>query len=83
LLTLHNNATNSLRFIQTYIGANDVKWILTQKSNNVDYPIFNFRNGNVCIGTTAILPGLASEIASIDGTGKDIQRVRRPSHRAD
>jgi hypothetical protein len=26
---------------------------LTQKSNNVDYPIINFLNGNICIGTTA------------------------------
>jgi hypothetical protein len=53
MLTFQNDATNSLRLIQTYIGTNDVKWILTQKSNNVDYPIFNFRNGNICIGTTA------------------------------
>jgi hypothetical protein len=53
MFTLQNNATNTLRFNQTFIGANDMKWIITQKSNNIDYPIFNFRNGNIVVGTTS------------------------------
>jgi hypothetical protein len=51
MLTLQNNATNSLRFAQVYIGANDQKWLLIQKTNNVDNTIFNFRNGNIAVGT--------------------------------
>jgi hypothetical protein len=51
MLTLVNNSTNSLRLAQVYIGANDMKWLLIQKTNNVDNTIFNFRNGNIAVGT--------------------------------
>ena len=51
MLTLRNDVNNSLRFNQVYIGANDVKWLLIQKTNNVDNTIFNFRNGNIAVGT--------------------------------
>jgi hypothetical protein len=53
MFILQNNSTNSLRFIQTFRLLNDNLWTMTQKSNNVDYPIFTFRNGNICVGTTA------------------------------
>jgi hypothetical protein len=51
MFSLINNSTNSLRFSQVYIGANDQKWLLIQKTNNVDNTIFNFRNGNIAVGT--------------------------------
>ena len=51
MFSLVNNSTNSLRFSQVYIGANDQKWLLIQKTNNVDNTIFNFRNGNIAVGT--------------------------------
>jgi hypothetical protein len=51
MFSLVNNATNSLRFAQVWIGANDQKWLLIQKTNNVDNTIFNFRNGNIAVGT--------------------------------
>jgi hypothetical protein len=51
MFALLNNANNSLRFAQVYIGANDMKWLLIQRTNNVDNTIFNFRNGNIAVGT--------------------------------
>ena len=51
MFELRNNATNNLRFNQTWIGANDMRWQLIQKSNNVDYPLINFRNGKISVGT--------------------------------
>ena len=51
MFELRNNATNNLRFNQTWIGANDMRWQLIQKSNNVDYPVINFRNGKISVGT--------------------------------
>jgi hypothetical protein len=51
MFELRNNATNNLRFNQTWIGANDMRWQMIQKSNNVDYPLINFRNGNISVGT--------------------------------
>ena len=41
MLTIQNNATNSLRFNQVFQALNDQKWLLIQKSNNVDYNLFN------------------------------------------
>ena len=51
MFSLVNNSTNSLRFAQVWIGTNDQKWLLIQKTNNVDNTIFNFRNGNIAVGT--------------------------------
>ena len=51
MFELRNNATNNLRFNQTWIAANDMRWQLIQKSNNVDYPLINFRNGKISVGT--------------------------------
>jgi hypothetical protein len=51
MFSLVNNSANSLRFSQVYIGANDQKWLLIQKTNNGDNTIFNFRNGNIAVGT--------------------------------
>jgi hypothetical protein len=51
MFELRNNTTNNLRFNQTWIGANDMRWQLIQKSNNVDYPLINFRNGKISVGT--------------------------------
>ena len=39
MFLLQNNATNNLRFTQTFQALTDQKWILKQKSNNVDYNI--------------------------------------------
>jgi hypothetical protein len=52
MFILQNNETNSLRFNQTFQLVNDNKWIMIQKSNNIDYNI-NTNNKvhlNVTIG---------------------------------
>jgi hypothetical protein len=69
MLTLQNNATNSLRFIQTFQLVNGNKWTMTQKSNNVDYPLFTFRNGNICVGTTANPTHKLDVVGDINITG--------------
>ena len=51
MLTLQNNATNSLRVKQNFLGTNDFTYNLIQKNNNVDYPAFTFKNGQVAVGT--------------------------------
>ncbi len=51
MFSLVNNSTNSLRFAQVWLTANDQKWLLIQKTNNVDNTIFNFHNGKIAIGT--------------------------------
>jgi hypothetical protein len=53
MLTLRNDVNNTLRFTQTFIGANDMRFTIIQKTNNVDNPILNFRNGNIAIGTNS------------------------------
>jgi hypothetical protein len=34
-------------------GYTDMKWVMIQKSYNVDYPLLNFRNGNITVGTNS------------------------------
>jgi hypothetical protein len=48
------DTTNGLRFQQTLIAANDVRYDVIQKTNNVDSttPAMSFYKGNVGIGTT-------------------------------
>jgi len=48
------DTTNGIRFRQTLVAANDVRYDLIQKTNNVDYtaPVISFYKGNVGIGTT-------------------------------
>jgi hypothetical protein len=54
ILTMRYDTTNGLRFQQTLVAANDVRYDVIQKTNNVDYtsPVISFYKGNVGIGTT-------------------------------
>ena len=54
ILTMRYDTTNGLRFQQTLIAANDVRYDVIQKTNNVDSttPTMSFYKGNVGIGTT-------------------------------
>jgi len=54
ILTMRYDTTNGLRFRQTLVAANDVRYDVIQKTNNVDYtsPVISFYKGNVGIGTT-------------------------------
>jgi hypothetical protein len=70
MFELRNNATNTLRFIQSWIGANDMKWLVYQKSNNVDYPLFNFRNGKIAIGTNSNPAYMVEVVGDINLTGE-------------
>jgi len=54
MFILQNNATNSLRVKQNFIGTNDFTYNVIQKNNNVDYPAFTFKNGQVAVGTTNV-----------------------------
>jgi hypothetical protein len=69
MLTIQNNATNSLRFNQVFQALNDQKWLLIQKSNNVDYNIFNFRNGKICVGTSANPAYMLDVVGDVNVTG--------------
>jgi hypothetical protein len=69
MLTLQNNANNSLRFQQVFQLLNDQKWILKQKSNNVDYNLFNFRNGKICVGTSANPAYMLDVVGDVNITG--------------
>jgi hypothetical protein len=53
ILTMRYDTTNGIRFCQTLVAANDVRYDLIQKTNNVDYtaPVISFYKGNVGIGT--------------------------------
>jgi hypothetical protein len=53
ILTMRYDTTNGIRFRQTLVAANDVRYDLIQKTNNVDYtaPVISFYKGNVGIGT--------------------------------
>jgi hypothetical protein len=53
ILTMRYDTTNGLRFQQTLVAANDVRYDVIQKTNNVDYtsPVISFYKGNVGIGT--------------------------------
>jgi hypothetical protein len=54
ILTMRYDTTNGLRFQQTLIAVNDVRYDVIQKTNNVDSttPTMSFYKGNVGIGTT-------------------------------
>jgi hypothetical protein len=54
ILTMRYDTTNGIRFQQTVVAANDVRYDVIQKTNNVDYttPVISFYKGNVGIGTT-------------------------------
>jgi len=56
ILTMRYDTTNGLRFQQTLVAANDVRYDVIQKTNNVDYtsPVISFYKGNVGIGTATI-----------------------------
>jgi hypothetical protein len=69
MFILANNATNSLRFNQVFQALNDQKWILKQKSNNIDYNLFNFRNGKIAVGTQANPAYMLDVVGDINITG--------------
>jgi hypothetical protein len=69
MFILQNNATNSLRFNQVFQALNDQKWILKQKSNNIDYNLFNFRNGKICVGTSANPAYMLDVVGDVNVTG--------------
>jgi len=69
MFILANNATNSLRFNQVYQALNDQKWILKQKSNNIDYNLFNFRNGKIAVGTQANPAYMLDVVGDVNITG--------------
>jgi hypothetical protein len=53
ILNMRYDTRNGIRFTQTYIGTDDVKYDLIQKVANVDKTAsLTFSNGNVGIGTT-------------------------------
>ena len=47
LINMRYDATNGLRFQQAYVAANDVKYNIIQKSNNVDVNAITFYKGAV------------------------------------
>jgi hypothetical protein len=55
ILNMRYDATNGLRYSQAYVAANDVKYNVIQKNNNVDTNILTYYKGNIGIGTTAPL----------------------------
>jgi hypothetical protein len=54
IVTMRYDSTNGLRFTQTLVAANDVRYDIIQKTNNVDStaPVLSFYKSNVGIGTT-------------------------------
>jgi hypothetical protein len=54
ILTMRYDTTNGLRFQQTLVASNDVRYDVIQKTNNVDSttPVMSFYRNNVGIGTT-------------------------------
>jgi hypothetical protein len=69
MFILANNANNNLRFNQVFQALNDQKWILKQKSNNVDYNLFNFRGGKIAVGTQANPAYMLDVVGDINITG--------------
>jgi hypothetical protein len=69
MFILANNATNNLRFNQVFQALNDQKWILKQKSNNVDYNLFNFRGGKIAVGTQANPAYMLDVVGDVNITG--------------
>ena len=49
------DATNGLRYQQAYVAANDIKYNVIAKNNNVDTNMLTYYKGNIGIGTTAPL----------------------------
>ena len=81
MLTLQNNATNSLRVKQNFIATNDFTYNLIQKNNNVDYPAFTFKNGQVAVGTTNV-PTYALDVAgdiNITGEIRKLSALYKPA----
>ena len=69
MFELRNNATNNLRFNQTWLAANDMKWTMIQKSNNVDYPLLLFRNGKIAVGTNSNPAYMVEVVGDVNITG--------------
>jgi hypothetical protein len=61
LLNMRYDTTNGLRFQQAYVAANDVKYNIIQKANNVDINALTFYKGNIGINTTTPLSKLHIE----------------------
>ena len=81
MFILQNNATNSLRFKQNFIGTNDFTYNVIQKNNNVDYPAFTFKNGQVAVGTTNV-PTYALDVAgdiNITGEIRKLSALYKPA----
>ena len=55
LINMNYDANNGLRFQQAFVGANNVKYNIIQKHNNVDTNMMTFYNNNIGIGTTTPL----------------------------
>jgi hypothetical protein len=51
ILTMRYDTTNGLRFQQTLLAVNDVRYDVIQKTNNLDSTAMSFYKGNVGIGT--------------------------------
>ena len=52
LINMRYDANNGLRFQQAFVAANDVKYNIIQKHNNVETNMMTYYNGNIGIGTT-------------------------------
>ena len=54
ILAMRYDSNNGIRFQQTLVAANDVRYDIIQKTNNADYttPAISIYKGNVGIGTT-------------------------------
>jgi hypothetical protein len=74
MFILQNNPTNSLRIRQNFLGTNDFTYNVIQKNNNVDYPAFTFKNGQVAIGTTNV-PTYALDVAGDINLTGDLRRL--------
>ncbi len=55
IINMRYDANNGLRFQQAYVVANDVKYNIIAKNNNVDVNALTFYKNNIGIGTTAPL----------------------------
>ena len=74
MFILQNNATNSLRVRQNFLGTNDFTYNVIQKNNNVDYPAFTFKNGQVAVGTTNV-PTYPLDVAGDINFSGDLRRL--------
>jgi hypothetical protein len=74
MFILQNNATNSLRVRQNFLGTNDFTYNVIQKNNNIDYPAFTFKNGQVAVGTTNV-PTYPLDVAGDINFSGDLRRL--------